>query len=587
MEKKISSDARVATATVVNDSIDNVEVQFEETHAERAAALLASHHHGGALADASIPTPQDLVTLRRVPGRMPLKLFTVAFVELCERFSYYGTTIVFTNFIQHPLPFGSSTGADNVQPGALGMGQRVSTSVTTANQFWQCCSPLLGAWIADKYWGRYKTICVALLINIVGHLILTMSAIPPVITNQAGSISCLVIGIVVLGIGTGGFKPNINPLLVEQLGEQHLHVRILKSGERVIVDPAITIERAYNWFYLFINIESITGQVTMVYAEKYVGFWLSFTLPTFMLCICPLVMLWGRKRYQRRDPGGSTLGLAFKTFALAQRGRWSLNPWSTILPENRPVWMTFDDAWVDELRRGFKACGVFMRYPLFWLCYIQLSNNLVSQAAVLTRNGVPNDIILVLKPISLILFIIICDQGLYPTLRKLNVRFTPIKKITCGFYAGSASMLWSAVVQYYIYRKSECGWYASGKTCAPAPISVWVQTGSYVFMALAEVFGSITSLEYAYSKAPKNMRSMVQAVGLFMTAFAAAIGQAFVGLSADPLLVWNFGLISILAFIGGTGFWFQFRNLDKEEDELNELPEGFVGNQGDNVEKTA
>jgi POT family proton-dependent oligopeptide transporter len=41
-----------------------------------------------------LPTLQELATLRRVPNRTPARLFTIAFVELCERFSYYGSTVV-------------------------------------------------------------------------------------------------------------------------------------------------------------------------------------------------------------------------------------------------------------------------------------------------------------------------------------------------------------------------------------------------------------------------------------------------------------------------------------------------------------
>lgn len=32
---------------------------------------------------------------------------------------------------------------------------------------------------------------------------------------------------------------------------------------------------------------------------------------------------------------------------------------------NKPAWMNFDDAWVDEVRRGLVACKVFLWYPLF------------------------------------------------------------------------------------------------------------------------------------------------------------------------------------------------------------------------------
>ena len=151
-------------------------------------------------------------------------------------------------------------------------------------------------------------------------------------------------------------------------------------------------------------------------------------------------------------------------------------------------------------------------------------------------------------------------------------------------------MIWAAVVQHYIYKRSICGEYAgrvdwenpeTGEIdrCPPAEINVWAQSGSYILIALSEVFASITSLEYAYSKAPKNMRSMVQAFALFMTAFSAALGQAFVSMSGDPLLVWNYTTVAILAFIAGSCFYLQFRHLDVKEDELNELPEGLVANK--------
>jgi POT family proton-dependent oligopeptide transporter len=43
------------------------------------------------------------------------------------------------------------------------------------------------------------------------------------------------------------------------------------------------------------------------------------------------------------------------------------------------------------------------------------------------------------------------DMIVYPTLRKYNIRFTPIKKITLGFIFGSFAMIWAAVLQYYVY----------------------------------------------------------------------------------------------------------------------------------------
>jgi proton-dependent oligopeptide transporter, POT family len=506
-----------------------------------------------------------------------------------------------TNFIQQPLPDGSKTGAAGThgQAGALGKGQRASTGIGTFNQFWVYFTPLLGAYVADTYLGRYNTILLALAIAIVGHIILTVSAIPTVLSNSSGALACFLIGLIIMGVGTGGFKPNISPLIAEQLPLTRMKVITDKKGERVIVDPAVTASSVYMWFYLFINIGALVGQLSMAYSEKYVGFWLSYFLPTAMLCLCPAVMFACRKVYVRTPPQGSVLGKAMRIFFFAQKGRWSINPvqtyrnmndgtfWTKVKPSNlsagqRPKWMTFDDQWVDEVARGFAACSVFLWYPLYWLTYNQLNNNLTSQAAVMTLNGIPNDVLSNLDPFALIILIPICDLLIYPALRRAGINFSPIKKITWGFYTGAAAMIWACVIQAYIYKFSECGRYAAGETalgvpCTPTRINVWAQTGSYVLIAISEILASITSLEYAFTKAPRNMRSLVMAFNLFMNAISAAIGEAFVSLSADPLLVWNYGVMGVLAFIGGTCFWIQYRGLDKQEDELNMLPTGHLG----------
>lgn len=44
--------------------------------------------------DRVYPTDEEMATLRRVSDNIPWAAYTVAFVELCERFSYYGTTAV-------------------------------------------------------------------------------------------------------------------------------------------------------------------------------------------------------------------------------------------------------------------------------------------------------------------------------------------------------------------------------------------------------------------------------------------------------------------------------------------------------------
>lgn len=88
--------------------------------------------------DEDFPSEEELHTLRRVSEKIPLRTYLIAFVELCERFSYYGTSVVYTDFIQQKNPLPGSSGAGIYDPiknqsGALGMGQRASTGLNTFN----------------------------------------------------------------------------------------------------------------------------------------------------------------------------------------------------------------------------------------------------------------------------------------------------------------------------------------------------------------------------------------------------------------------------------------------------------------------
>jgi POT family proton-dependent oligopeptide transporter len=558
------------------------------------------------------PTEEQLRTLRRVPQKIPWKIFTIGFIELCERMSYYGTVVVYSNFINKGRfdsdgnPTATSTGAainphsDEAQPGALGLGKQIAFSLVTFNSFWVYVCPLFGAWIADKYLGRYKTIFYSVIIAELGHMVLVVSSAPSVLDKPRTSLGVFIFGLLLTGFGTGTFKPNISPLIMEQLPDDPLRVED-RNGELVIVDPAVTATRVYNWFYWFINWGALAGQLGMVFAERYVGFYLAFLIPLIFFALSIPVLILCKKHYKLTPPAGSVLGPAFKLFFKALGHGLSANPLTTIrnwkkgegwdkvkpsaLGANKPSWYNFDDAWVDEVRRGFGACGVFMWVPIYWLAYRQMDNNLTALCATMALHGTPNDLLQNMDPITLIVLVPIFDLFIYPFLRKHKINFTPIKKISAGFLFGALAMLWATVLQHYVYKTS--GYYDTHDPDYKSPINVWAVTGVYVLIAISEIFASVTTLEYAYTKAPKNMRSLVMGVQCFTTAFSAALSQAFTPLAADPHLVWNYGSVTIISGVVGILFYIAYYKTDKLEDSLNVLPTGKFGSpiQGEDVER--
>jgi POT family proton-dependent oligopeptide transporter len=541
------------------------------------------------------PTEEELRTLRRVSGKIKWAMWTIAFVELCERFSYYGSAVLYTNFVNRPLPEDSNTGApvhDGDLPGALGMGTRAAQGISLFNQFFAYIMPLVGAWIADARMGRFWTLHLAIGISTIAHVVLVAASSPGVIVKNDSAFAAFIIGLLCLCVGTGFFKANVSPLLAEQNEDTRMRVEVRK-GERVIVDPAVTNTRIFLYFYLCINIGSLTGQIGMVWVEKLYGFWQAFLIPTALFLIAPFVLWSQKKKYKLTPPTGSVLSKCLRMFAYVQKKStktfspdWSVAKPSNVPIEQRPAWMTYDDAWVDEVRRGLMACKVFLFMPIFFLAYNQMTGNLTIQAGTMELHGVPNDIIQNLNPISIVIMIPIMDHVIYPLLRRFGIAFTPIKRMTLGFFFSCSSMIAAAVMQYYIYEMNpECGWHINDgiggnpdEPCPPAPINVWAQSLPYILVGISEIFTNVTSYEYAYSKAPENMKSLVMSVNLFMSAISAAIGQAFTPLSGDPLLVWNYAAVAIIAFVGGVAFWFCFHHLDSDEDKWNMLKKTeFIG----------
>lgn len=514
-----------------------------------------------------VPTEEESQTLQKVSDRLPWAAWSVAGVELCERFTYYGVSGIFQNYMQNPR--------GGLRPGAIGLGQQRASALSYFFQFWCYVTPIIGAVIADQYLGKYKTICLFAGVYVVGVLVLFLTSLPVAIDNGA-ALGGLIAAMIIIGLGTGGIKSNVSPLIAEQYTVTKPYVKTLKSGQRVIVDPATTVQSIFMVFYFCINVGSLSAIAT-TNLELHVDFWAAYLLPFCFFFIGILFLIFGSKYYIKKPPTGSVIPHSFKVIWIALTNKRSLTVAKPSYRESAglsPV--PWSDMFVDELKRALIACKVFIAYPVYWVVYGQMVNNFVSQAGTMNTHGIPNDIMQNINPITIIVFIPIMDRLVYPTLRKYGISFKPITRIFFGFMFASIAMAYAAIVQHLIYETGPC--YKEPLNCPasedgtlPNDIHVAIQTPAYVFISLSEIFASITGLEYAYTKAPSSMKSFIMSMFLLTNAFGSALGIALSSTAVDPKLLWMYVGLSIATATAGVIFWFVFKNLNKVEEELNQL----------------
>ncbi|KAJ1837606.1 hypothetical protein LPJ70_005760, partial [Coemansia sp. RSA 2708] len=87
-----------------------------------------------------IEPPADMV--RGVAGKLSPWTMLVVIMELCERFAYYGASLMFNIYLQK----------------VLGRSKSEAVALNRVNQFMSYATTVLGAIIADQFLGKFKTI---------------------------------------------------------------------------------------------------------------------------------------------------------------------------------------------------------------------------------------------------------------------------------------------------------------------------------------------------------------------------------------------------------------------------------------------
>jgi POT family proton-dependent oligopeptide transporter len=274
-------------------------------------------------------------------------------------------------------------------------------------------------------------------------------------------------GLTLIALGSGGIKPCVSAHVGDQFGKANEHL----------------LSRAFHWFYFSINFGALLSAILIpVVLEEY-GPGLAFGIPGVLMALATVFFWMGRNTFAHIPAGG----MAFLREVSGPIGRGVL----------------------------FKMIPFFGFIAVFWSLFDQTGSTWVLQAesmntTVFGKILLPAQIQFVNPLLVLILTPVFC-LVIYPFAERY-VRVTPLRKIGVGLSLAGTTFLVSAWVQSRIDAGFEP--------------TVWWQIGGYVLLTAAEVMVSITALEFAYTQAPKTMKSLV--VSLYLLSVSA--GNLFTAL---------------------------------------------------------
>ncbi|NRB44873.1 MAG: POT family MFS transporter [Verrucomicrobiales bacterium] len=291
--------------------------------------------------------------------------------EAAERFSFYGMKAALAIFLANYL-------------GVLG-GNNLTEASATAYVSWfnsaVYLTPLLGAIIADAFFGKYSTIVSLSIVYCLGHLCLALMGIGGLVEFW------LLAGLGLIALGAGGIKPCVSAHVGDQFGIKNQHL----------------ITKIFNVFYFSINFGAVISNLLIPWVLKWHGPHLAFGIPGVLMALATLFFWMGRQKFAHIPARGSS----FIKELFSKEGKSAIA----------------------------KLIPLVLFVGMFWCLFDQTASRLVFQAERMNREIFGLEIlpsqIQAANPFLILVLIPVFTFAIYPAAERI-VKLTPLRKIGAG-----------------------------------------------------------------------------------------------------------------------------------------------------------
>ncbi|KAF7813853.1 protein NRT1/ PTR FAMILY 1.2-like [Senna tora] len=418
--------------------------------------------------------------------------------------------------------------------------------------------PIIGAFLSDSYLGRFPVISYACLTNLLGLVVIWLTAIihkarPPPCTVHVqpcalptvGQLLFLLSSLFLMSIGAGGIRPCSLAFAADQINnpENPRNESIMKSF--------------FNWYYVSVGISVAVALTFVVYIQIKTGWVVGFGITVGLMLFSTLMFFLGSPLYIKPKPNRSLLTGLAQVAAAAWKNRHLPLP-----PEDSGNWYFKNGSKLveptDKLRFLNKACMMKdkgkdldsngMPIDPWNLCTVRQVEELkalikvmpiwstgfiiaatitqytflVVQAGTMDRHlfsnsnfQIPPSNLAVFGILSLTIWVTIYDRIILPLLSKSNH-----SKLRKGFTVkqrmviGLALSVVSTAIAAQVERRRRSLAIEEGLVNNPfgvVKMSAWWLVPQLCINGVAEAFNIIGQIEFYYSQLPKTMASVAVA----------------------------------------------------------------------------
>ncbi|KAG9456766.1 hypothetical protein H6P81_001274 [Aristolochia fimbriata] len=421
---------------------------------------------------------------------------------------------------------------------------------------------LLGAFLADAYFGRFNTIIIFSCIYAVGMVLLTLSASidglrpPPCISKVCEPASdkqtaFLYCSLALIALGTGGIKPCVSSFGADQFDES---------------DPEEAQKKYsfFNWFFFAINTGVLLGITVMVHIQETKGWGWGFGVPTAAMIASILILAAGIPFYRYQKPTGSAFTRFVQVVVVSLRnhfkgvesgnearlyevGTKESDIFGARKLSHTKQYRFLDKAAVmgnhvgdDMYNIRWRVCSVtqveefksFVRVLPVWastialsISFAQLSTFFISQGMLMDRKigsfTIPPGSVPVFAAINALILVPVYEGLIVPALRRYTGHrrgITSLQRMGVGLFVSVFALVSAAVVE----KKRRDGWINS------LHMTVFWLFPQYFLIGSAEVLTYVGQLEFFYDEATDGTRSIGSAMFLSEIGIGSWLSTALV-----------------------------------------------------------